>query len=290
MSEPAVRLDGVREATDELSGVAGQALEWVRVSEERVARAEAKTEEVHAELKQRAMQTLEKIGAEGRERIAAERKLRKEADQRATTAERARDRAERSFEQARVSERGDREALAAEIAAQKERAEEERAQTVKQLGEEAEKRLSKTVVEVRSEADSRVAAAEQRAAEAEAAAEESRRIAIKIESEIEERVMQGTEDVRREADERVRQLVEKFEGEAEELARARAHDQLEAESDRIRRQAEQREDRARQVAEDEIKASATKARREALAAAEETAPSWADRDEQESTVSGYRTF
>ena len=92
--------------------------------------------------------------------------------------------------------------------------------------------------------------------------------------------MQGTEDVRREADERVRQLVEKFEGEAEELARDGPSDQLEAESDRIRKQAEQREERAREVAEEEIKASAAKARREALAAAEATAPSWARRSEE----------
>ena len=102
--------------------------------------------------------------------------------------------------------------------------------------------------------------------------------------------MQGTEEIRRQADERVRELVEKFQGEAEEAARSRARDQLEAESERIRKQAEQREERARTVAEDEIKASTTKARREALAAAEATAPSWAAREEPESTVSGYRTF
>ena len=125
------------------------------------------------------------------------------------------------------------------------------------------------------EADKRVAAAEQRAAEAQAEAEEARAIAVKIETEIEERVMQGTEEVRRQADDRVRELVEKFEGEAEELARARANDQLEAESDRIRKQAEQREDRVRRAAEDEIKASASRARREVLAAADKTAPSWA---------------
>ena len=80
--------------------------------------------------------------------------------------------------------------------------------------------------------------------------------------------MQGTEEVRRQAEDRVRELVEKFEGEAAELARARAKDQLEAESDRIRKQAEQREERARRAAEEEIKASANKARREALAAAD----------------------
>ena len=102
--------------------------------------------------------------------------------------------------------------------------------------------------------------------------------------------MQGTEDVRREAEERVKALVEKFEGEAAELARKRAQDQLQAESDRIRKQAEQREERARRVAEDEIKATASRARREALAAAEQSAPDWEPRSPDESPVSGYRTF
>ena len=78
MSEPAVQLDGISEATEEMRGVAGQALEWVRVSEERVAEAEAARSRAgsSAELKQRAMETLRKIGDEGRERIAAEREKR----------------------------------------------------------------------------------------------------------------------------------------------------------------------------------------------------------------------
>ena len=154
----------------------------------------------------------------------------------------------------------------------KERSEQTLADTIKRLDAEAEKRAKEAVAEVHAEADSRVAAAEQRAAEAEAQAEEARGIAVRIEAEIEERVMQGTEEVRRQADDRVREMVAKFEGEAEEAARARAKDQLEAESDRIRKQAEQREERARRAAEEEIKASAGRARREALAAAEETAP------------------
>jgi vacuolar-type H+-ATPase subunit E/Vma4 len=102
--------------------------------------------------------------------------------------------------------------------------------------------------------------------------------------------MQGTEEVRREAEESVKRLVEKFEGEAEELARNRAKDHLQAESDRIRKQAEQREERARRAAEEEIKASASRARREAVAAAAEAAPSWASPEEESSRVSGYRTF
>ena len=124
------------------------------------------------------------------------------------------------------------------------------------------------------EADRRVAAAEQRAVEAETAAAEAHETAVRLETEIERRVMEGSAEVRREAEESVRKLVEKVEREAEEAARARAEDQLQHESDRIRVQAQRREDRAREVGEGEIKASASKARREAQAAAEESAPTW----------------
>ena len=55
-------------------------------------------------------------------------------------------------------------------------------------------------------------------------------------------------------------------------------------------QAERREERARQAAEEEIKASANRARREALAAAEETAPAWARSDPAACSLLGYRTF
>ena len=55
-------------------------------------------------------------------------------------------------------------------------------------------------------------------------------------------------------------------------------------------QAEQREERARRAAEDEIKASTSRARREAMAAADASAPSWEPRSADESPVSGYRTF
>jgi hypothetical protein len=285
MSEPAVQLSGVSEATDEMRGIAHQALEWVRVSEERVAAAEARAERVHAELKVRAMETLRKIGEEGRAKVAAERERR-------VAAERARERAERAFEQAREGDHADREAIAAEMIALKDRSEQTLVDTIKRLDAEAERRVEEAVEALRGDADSRVAAAEQRAAEAEAEAEEARAIAVKIEAEIEERVMQGTKEVRRQSEDRVRELIEKFEGEAAEMARARAEDQLEAESDRIRRQAEQREERARRAAEEEIKASVNKARREALAAAGQTAPTWAEQHEPQSTspVSGYRTF
>ena len=74
---------------------------------------------------------------------------------------------------------------------------------------------------------------------------ESHETAVRLETEIERRVMEGTEEVRREAEESVRKLVEKVEREAEEVARARAEEQLQAESDRIRSQAERREERAR---------------------------------------------
>ena len=61
------------------------------------------------------------------------------------------------------------------------------------------------------------------------------------------------------------------------------------ESDRIRIQAQKREERVREATEDEIKASVSKARREAEAAAEETAPSWL-RSESKASTAGYRTF
>jgi hypothetical protein len=87
----------------------------------------------------------------------------------------------------------------------------------------------------------------------------------------------------------VRKLLDKVEREAEEAARARAEDQLRAESDRIRVQAERREERARAATEDEIRASVSRAKREAQAAAEETAPEWL-RTESKASTAGYRTF
>ena len=73
MGEPAVQLQAVGEAREAVRGVAEQALEWVRLSEKRVGEAEARTEAVRAELKERAIATLSKLGEEGRERIGAER-------------------------------------------------------------------------------------------------------------------------------------------------------------------------------------------------------------------------
>jgi hypothetical protein len=48
MGEPAANLRAVGAATEELHETAKQALEWVRVSEERVVSAEARAERVHA--------------------------------------------------------------------------------------------------------------------------------------------------------------------------------------------------------------------------------------------------
>ena len=115
MGEPAVQLKAVGAATEELHETAKQALEWVRVSEERVAKAEARAERVHAETKQRALETLRKIGEEGRARIVAERGKRKDAEARATRAESDRDRAEKAFEQAQQRAQADREARSDEI-------------------------------------------------------------------------------------------------------------------------------------------------------------------------------
>ena len=145
-----------------------------------------------------------------------------------------------------------------------------------------EARRREALDEVAGEADQRVAAAEQRAAEAEAAAEEAHAIAVKLEAEIEERVMQGTEDVRREAEERVRKLVEKVEGEAEEKARgarrgaAAGRVGADPRAGRAARGARPPRRRGRDQGERQ------RARREALAAAEETAPAWAARAEQPS--------
>jgi hypothetical protein len=289
MGDPAVQLKAVGAATEELHETAKQALEWVRISEERVAKAEARNEQVRAELKQRAMATLGKLGEEGRERVAAERDKRKAMEARAMRAEADRDRAERSFEQAQDRAQAERETLAGELRNARTESERVIAKAVEAAERENKQRLQDALDQAKLEADQRVAAAEQRAAEAEAAASQSHELAVRLEAEIEERVMQGTEDVRREAEERVRKLVEKVEGEATEQARARAEEALRAESERIRVQAEQREDRVRRAAEDEIKASASKARREALAAADQTAPSWARR-EAAASGPGYRTF
>jgi len=289
MGDAAVHLKAVGVASGELHETAKQALEWVRVSEERVAMAEARTEELRVELKKRAMATLRKVGEEGRERITTERGKRKEAEARAKRAEAARDRAEEAFEKAQKRAEDDREVLTAEMTSFRAEAERSLNEAVRVAEAKAAELHKEALAQIQLEADQRVAAAEQRAVEAEAAAAEAHQLAVKLETEIEERVMVGTEEVRREADERVRTLVEKVEGEAAEMARARAEEALKAESERIRMQAEQREQRVRHAAEDEIKASASRARREVLAAAEKTAPSWERRDAAASG-SGYRTF
>src|SRR5215218_8280511 len=76
MSEPARQLQQVGEATRAMRGVADQALEWVRVSEERVVAAEKRADEVKGQVKERALLTLRKVTAEAREKIAAERAAR----------------------------------------------------------------------------------------------------------------------------------------------------------------------------------------------------------------------
>src|SRR3954468_17697972 len=78
MGEPARHLQQVGEATRAMRGVADQALEWVRVSEARVAEAETRADGLKEQYKERALLTLRKVSAEARERIAAERKARTE--------------------------------------------------------------------------------------------------------------------------------------------------------------------------------------------------------------------
>ena len=274
MSDPARQLRAVGEATETMHGVAKQALEWVRVSEERVAAAEARADKVGAELKERAMGTLRSVAAEARERIAAERKARARsrpgspAPRRRATAPSTPSRSCSSAPRPRTK-RSPPTPLRSRA-----EAEESIAAAERKLEAAVEARAIEIRKEVEAEADRRVAAAEQRAADAEAAAAESHETAVRLETEIERRVMDGTVEVRREAEESVRNLVEKVEREAEEAARARAEDQLRLESDRIRTQAEKREERVREATEDEIKASAKRAKREAQAAAEESAPVW----------------
>src|SRR4051794_41712385 len=95
MSEPARQLQQVGEATRAMRGVADQALEWVRVSEGRVAEAEKRADAVRDQVKERAMLMLRKVSAEAREKIAAERTARTEAESRIAAAEAGRDPAER---------------------------------------------------------------------------------------------------------------------------------------------------------------------------------------------------
>src|SRR3982751_3141368 len=99
MGQPLEQLQQVGEATRVVRGVADQALEWVKVSEARVAEAEARTEAVKGEVKEKALLAMRKVTAEARERIAAERRTRTEAERRASAAEAARDRAEENFEE-----------------------------------------------------------------------------------------------------------------------------------------------------------------------------------------------
>jgi len=61
MSEPARQLQQVGEATRAMRGVADQALEWVRVSEERVGAAEKRADEVKGQVRERALLTLRKV-------------------------------------------------------------------------------------------------------------------------------------------------------------------------------------------------------------------------------------
>jgi hypothetical protein len=289
MSEPARQLRAVGEATQTMHGVAQQALEWVKVSEERAAAAEARSEKVRAELKQRAMETLRGISAEARKRIAAERQAREQveanlaaAEQGRELAEQGRDRSEKSFEDLQQSSQAEREKLIAHATAARKAAEKTAADAVAGVDREIAIKVAAAREEAEAEADRRVA-------HAAAAAAEAHESSVRLETEIERRVMEGTEDVRREAHDSVRKLVEKVEREAEEAARARAEEQLRVESDRIRVQAQRREERAREGAESEIKASASKAKREAQAAAEDTAPTWL-RAESAASTAGYRTF
>src|ERR1700742_2879984 len=78
--DPAVQLKAVGEAREEIQGVASQALEWLKVSEQRVAAAEARAEQVREELKARALGTMRKFSAEAKAKVESERRAREAAE------------------------------------------------------------------------------------------------------------------------------------------------------------------------------------------------------------------
>src|SRR5882757_4450823 len=78
--EPAVQLKAVGEAREEIQGVARQALEWLKVSEQRVAAAEARSEQVREELKERALGTMRKFSTEAKAKVESERQARAAAE------------------------------------------------------------------------------------------------------------------------------------------------------------------------------------------------------------------
>src|SRR5260221_12596969 len=138
MGEPAVRLTAVGEATEQMHGVTKQALEWVRIGEERAAEAEkavvaaeARATRSRAEVKERARTALSKIGEEGRERIAAEGDKRRAAQARVARAEEGRDRAEKAFEGAVKRAEADRGAMRTRRPASKRRTEQGKARAGK---------------------------------------------------------------------------------------------------------------------------------------------------------------
>jgi colicin import membrane protein len=178
MSEPVRQLKQVGEATRAVRGVADQALEWVRVSEERVAAAEKRADEVRDKAKAGALLTLRKVTAEAREKIAAERKARVEAESRIAAAEAARDRAECGFEELQRHSQREREEIVAETSRARETAEQ-------------------AAGEARAEAERAVATA--RAAAEETIAEERRA----SEQEFKERLEEARQEIQAEADKRI---------------------------------------------------------------------------------------
>ena len=171
MSDPARQLKVVGEASQTMHGVARQALDWVRVSEERVAAAEARTEKVRAELKQRALETVRGFSEEGRKRIGAEREARRQAESRLSGAEQGRDRAEKAFEDLQRRAQIEREELVAQVSQAKAEAEKTVGEARTTIEREVERQLSEARAGIErqavtareaaaEEADRRVAAAE----------------------------------------------------------------------------------------------------------------------------------
>ena len=313
MSEPARQLKAVREANRDMHAVAAQALEWVKVSEARVAAAESAADTVRDELKERAMKTLREMSAQARKQIeaakeaqaAAESKLARRRDRARSGREILREPAAdvagraradprqglRSGGRRRLQGRGGRVAGEAR----------NRGRRVRRgaRGRGGESRASGP----RSTAGSRRRACGSRPTPTNASPKSSSgppnrrpppRPPTTPRSSSRPRSRSGSWKGPRRSAARPRRasrrLLERVEREAEESARARAEDQLQAESERIKQQAQRREERARAATEEEIRSSVNRARREVQAAAEDDGPTWLQSQPKPQRSAGYRTY
>ena len=227
------------------------------------------------------MATLRKLGDEGRERIAAEREQAQEAEARATRAEDARDRAEKASSRRRPNAQGDREALAVELSIGARSRSREVAGGGRRARRSAKRRQRHDEALRPGQARGRPARGRGRAARGRSRGRRRpRRTSLRYAWR--PRSRSGSCRAPRTCAARpmsaFASLVEKVEGEATEMARARAEEALKAESERIRAQAEQREDRVRR----RPRTRSRRAPRGRVARSwprpMQTAPSWARRE------------